>query len=135
MQYLHGGSYNGGNAPTITLSSTAPAGGVLAAVVRSIFIPYQMNDGTWRVKFNTVIGMSSPSARTNLTFAVAGLTFKSLSTWSQAITATELSSVVACQAFVDQGSNNFEINHVSTSAANYVFYGDVELDSKPTWAY
>ena len=49
-QYLHGTAYNGGNAPTV--------GGV-AGVTRGVFVPYQTQDGTWRLKFNLVVNSLS----------------------------------------------------------------------------
>lgn len=128
--YAHGGSYNGGLAPTITL---AAGGGSLTTVVRSLFLPYQIQDGSWRMKFNIAVTLSSAS-RTVATLAVAGVTFKNGN--QQAISAVNTSTIPAAGAsYTASNSGNMSCEHASGTTSGYFWSGDVELDSKPTWAY
>jgi hypothetical protein len=124
--YAHGGSYVSGLAPTIALSS---GGGTLSSVTGSSFIPYQMQDGNWRMRFNFRVVVSS-TARTIADFTVVGITYKNAGDLS-------LSSYtgVISNAFAVANSNTLEVFHSSTSTTFYAVSGDVDLASKPTWAY
>ena len=125
--YEHGGSYNGGGAPTITLES---GGGTLSTVNASQFIPYQMQDGSWRMKFFMSFDLSS-TARTTIEIGVndvvngapglhqpyegyrgADITYRRFNT-----------------------SNNFQMTFNSSSTTSFAMSGDVIIDAKPTWAY
>lgn len=124
-QYLHGTTYNGGIAPTVT--------GSTATISRAVFIPYQMQDGTWRLKFNINLGTSGGVAGgTDYSISVNGITFAS----SQSVTAQQLSSGTATiiYAYVDGSASTIGVRfNASVTALRY--HGDVELASKPTWAY
>jgi hypothetical protein len=124
--YAHGTTYNGGNAPTIALSS---GGGTLTSVDYSAFIPYQMQNGTWRLKGSFTTTMSS-TARTEAVFTVNGITM----TATQAIDGSP-SPGAAVQRMRAYSTNNFAIAHVSVSSTSYYISFDVELTAKPTWAY
>lgn len=130
-QYLHGTTYNGGIAPTVTLNA---GGGSLSGVQRAVFMPYQMQDGTWRLKFNVAVVLDAVS-RTQVSIAVNGITSKNAAA-TQAICAfgNNTSAYVALQG-VDANTNILYWHGASTSATNFRFSGDIELDSKPTWAY
>lgn len=117
-QYLHGTTYNGGNAPTV--------GGV-TSVTKGVFIPYQMQDGSWRLKFNIYCNPGGASA----TATVNGITF----TTYQAGCAHDPSNNNTW-SFAGCINNTNQISIRSgTSTGALSFSGDVEITSKPTWAY
>lgn len=132
MNYSHGTNYNGGVAPTITLAS---GGGTLTSVIRSQFLPYQTIDSTWRLKFSAVMQVSS-TARTGIAFAVNGVTSKNTSNWLQPIVGYgDAASPVMLAYCAANSSNIMTAEFASATQAFYRFYGDIELNSKPSWAY
>ena len=125
-QYLHGTTYNGGNAPTVTLTA---GGGTLSSVTRAVFVPYQMQDGSWRMRFNFNVVLSS-ATRTFIVITINGVTFKAGDIQPCAgITST----AVTCYATNATGTVEFAFTSTTTTTTRAS--GDVELDSKPTWAY
>jgi hypothetical protein len=126
--YSHGTSYNGGNAPTVAYNG---GGGSLSSVELADFIPYQMSNGTWRMKFNIAVTVSSTS-RTELSITVAGVTFPSM---NQAISAAVGTSAAYMSLPYATSTNIFGVSHANATATGYRFSGDVKLVSKPTWAY
>lgn len=129
-QYLHGTTYNGGIAPTVTLNA---GGGSLSSVTRAVFMPYQMQDGTWRLKFNVNVLLDAV-ARTQVSIAVNGITSKNAGTQSISAHGNNSSAYVAIQG-IDANTNIFNWYGASSFATSYRFSGDIELESKPTWAY
>jgi hypothetical protein len=124
-QYLHGTSYNGGNAPTVSGTGYTNS--------RSVFIPYQMQDGTWRLKFN-IYGNVSSSSRTSYTVSINGVTFKS--GHKQSISGSSLDAGTGINpgnAYAE--TTTLYVYHSTFTTDRYGFSGDVELESKPTWAY
>ncbi len=128
--YSHGTTYNGGNAPTVTLAS---GGGSLNSVGRSMFVPYQLADGSWRLKFNLCVSVSSLT-RTNCQFAINGLTFNSTGSAYQAIAVND-TSLNGLSGYCSPGTGTLVAVHQSLNTSFYGLSGDVELQSKPTWAY
>jgi len=130
--YQHGTSYNSGVAPNITMTG---GGGTLSSVVRSAFVPYMVQDGTWRLSISFVVTVSS-TARTAATFAINAVTFKNTSSWNQPLWAQNYDgSVGTLYAFAATNTSNVQVNHASATTTAYGFTGDVELNSKPSWAY
>lgn len=129
--YLHGTSYNGGNAPTVTLSS---GGGSLTSVIRASFTPYKKQDGSWWMKIEAVVDLSSTS-RTQVVLAVNGVTFKNLSSFNQPLYSWNGGSNVPNKAYTGINNGNITCDHAAATAGVYGIAGDVELESKPTWAY
>jgi hypothetical protein len=128
-QYLHGTTYSGGNAPTVTC---AQAGFV---VTRAVFVPYQMQDGTWRLRFNFAATFTSASIST-INVNINGILSKNVTGFSQAIISMFQGNNTIGRAFVGENSNTCRADLVSAiTCAGLNFSGDVELDSKPTWAY
>ena len=130
-QYLHGTTYNGGNAPTVTCAQS----GWLTQ--RAVFVPYQTQDGTWRLRFNMVGAFTSASV-TNVFLSINGITFLNVGNYYQpcagflAGTTTNLGMSANCQP----NTSNIVIS--ATGAGTYAgayASGDVELASKPSWAY
>jgi len=125
-QYTSGVAYNGGISPTIT--------GPNWTTNRSVIIPYQMQDGAWRIRFNIAGTLSTPSS--NIALAMNGTTFKSFGApGRQAIQATDnTSNQPAVNTFVMGGSSTLQ-SVFAGNTSEFEVFGDVELDSKPTWAY
>jgi hypothetical protein len=123
-QYLHGTAYNGGIAPTVT----CPQAGF--AITRATFIPYQMQDGVWRVKFN-IIATFSTATITSLVFTINGITFASI---QQAVLSNFFNSLTN-YAYTNVSASTINIVTASSSDNGVKLFGDVELASKPTWAY
>jgi stage V sporulation protein SpoVS len=131
-EYVHGTTYNGGNAPTITLAS---GGGSLGTVHAAKFYPYQKQDGGWRLRFNVSCGLSSTS-RSSVGLDVAGILAKNTANFYQAISATILTGTVAIQrAYIEANTNDLVCSFGSATSDFVIFSGDVELASKPTWAF
>jgi hypothetical protein len=129
MQYAHGTTYNGGNAPTVTLTA---GGGTLSSVTRAVFVPYQMADGSWRMKFNVYCLLSSLS-RSAVTLNISGVTIKS--GFAQPVVGYVAGTGIPPRTRVETTGNiQFDLSAavVLDAAASS---GDVELNSKPTWAY
>lgn len=131
-QYFHGTAYNGGVAPTITLSA---GGGSLSSIPRGLFIPYMVQDGSWRMRFS-IVALVSSTSRTSLTLAVNGVTFKNTSNWSQPIIGQNYDGAVGSYySNVVVNTGTMTNVHATATTTAYGFSGDVELNAKPTWAY
>jgi hypothetical protein len=129
-QYMHGVSYNGGNSPTLTCSQAG------FSVGRAVFIPYQMQDGKWRMRFNIFANY------TTATTSSVNIQISSAS-WPEgnqpcSSTFSGTSTIGRGYANAGAGGTNSRLYHdlttgVSTSGVN--FSGDIELSTKPNWAY
>lgn len=131
--YSHGTTYNGGIAPTVTLSS---GGGTLTTVHQADFIPYQMQSGSWGMKFRIDITVSS-AARTEASIDVVGVVTKnSGSILGQSFAGSNnTAAAYISRSFAAPNGNNFKIVHASQTTTAYSYTGDIALESKPTWAY
>ena len=130
-QYLHGTTYNAGIAPTVTAGSGITS---IGTVTRALFIPYQCQDGTWRMRFTIQINGATSTSSLGHQINVNGIVFKNVTNYNQSISGyanTQWSDVV-----VLANSTTINIGHSSAvTPATYGFAGDVELNAKPTWAY
>jgi hypothetical protein len=126
--YAHGTTYNGGNAPTVTLSS---GGGTLSSIAHSAFIPYQMQNGDWRLKGQFTALMSSTS-RTAATFSVNGLNISA--SYDQPFFATVNPGAYFVRSRL-QSPFSLVTDHNTVTSTQYYISFDVQLASKPTWAY
>jgi hypothetical protein len=127
-QYVHGTAYNGGIAPTLT---SAQAG---FSVAWATFIPYQMQDGGWRLKFSFRVGFTSASV-TAVNVALSGITFPATFDF---FTGYFLGSSQILRGVIDSPGSvpSFSLaSTVATTAVGIGTAGDVALSSKPTWAY
>ena len=127
MQYRHGTTYNGGNAPTVSYI----AGGGTATINRCVFVPYQMSDGIWRIKFNIDVSLSA-TTRTAVTVQINGIT---AATATQAVVGFLTGSVVPPRAVLGSASNQITCDFASNIVDSIRLSGDLELALKPTWAY
>jgi hypothetical protein len=129
MQYRHGfaGGYFGGIAPTVT----CPQAGF--TVLRAVFVPYQMADGVWRLKFNLQGDFTSASVQT-ITVSVNGILMSA--SYTQSISAIYGGNSTGLKSYALINSNQLQTTTTASITANGVcLSGDVELAAKPTWAY
>jgi hypothetical protein len=129
--YSHGTTYNGGIAPTVS--------GINWITSRGVFIPYQVQDGTWRLRFNFT-GTFTSSTSNAWSINVNGITSKNAANVSQGCAlAYPANPPVAATAYLSTNSNTFQVRTASAVTPAGTLYwgisGDVELESKPTWAY
>lgn len=122
-QYAHGTTYNGGNAPTVTSAATSPT------ITSSSFIPYQMQDGSWRMKFNLLINASSSGA---YHFSIAGITIPRTQSYV-ARTGNGILPDFAANDFCY--SNGTFYCAFASGVTDMAAFGDIALSAKPTWAY
>lgn len=127
-QYLHGTTYNGGNAPTVA--------GTGATILRGAFLPYQTQDGTWRLKFNFGFTLSS-ATRTNYVATINGVAAKNITSYHQSVSVNSSGGTAlnAYQGWILQNTGTLNVYHASFTTEGYTVSGDIELESKPTWAY
>lgn len=121
MQYVSGTNYNGGISPTLS--------GTGLATTRGVFVPYQMSDGTWRLKFNFRVTATST---TQLTVTINGVTFKNVSNYFQSV--SNFPGGNYGRGNVNPNTGQITLYSDLTATA-WAVSGDVELESKPTWAY
>jgi hypothetical protein len=123
-QYLHGTTYNGGIAPTVSGTGVTP--------VRAVFTPYQLQDGTWKLRGLIVSSMTSGTSQV---FAIDGITTKNVSNYYQngSCQAIGTAPYLGTIAF-DINGNTGTVGAATTSTSFRINF-DIELESKPTWAY
>ena len=119
------GQYN------LTLSS--PLGGF--AATRAVGIYYQDQDGNHRLKINIAATFNSTTV-TATQFSLTGVTFKNVAGYYQPVANILLgASTSPVKCYADPNSSNILISAASITATGICVTGDLELDSKPTWAY
>lgn len=128
--YLHGTSYNNSIAPTVSSSGWT--------TTRASFLPYQVQDGTWRMKFN-INGSWAGQASNNVTnqISVNGVTVHA--TIKQAVYVndqnTQLGRAASSSFTANTGNIQTLLSAIQSFNNEFTFAGDIELASKPTWAY
>ena len=122
-QYLHGTTYNGSNAPTVAVTNLSTC--------RGVFTPYQMQDGAWRLRFN--IGLRLSVSAASITATVNGVSFNTSYPDYQAVSAMGGSG--NSLTYGNATATNTLSAGTASASTQWVFSGDVELASKPTWAY
>ncbi|MEN7982617.1 MAG: hypothetical protein ABFQ65_04170, partial [Nanoarchaeota archaeon] len=126
MKQYYANSSDGPGSFNITNSSTG-----VWTTTRGVMIPYKDKDGNWRMRFN-VGGTTSSSARTVYTITIEGINFSSS---IQSITTSGNDAVGTTSGRTSSGTNTMSSFHASSSnTTSYRYSGDVELESKPTWA-
>jgi hypothetical protein len=127
--YHHGTTYNGGNAPTVTLFSGP---GSLSSVEQCDILPFQDQDGNWFARLSIRVILST-TTRTEADIAIAGIDFES----EQAITASHSSSSTSTDGNCrTQSGGILRARHASASTNTYSYTAPaLALTAKPTWAY
>lgn len=120
--YRYNTAYNGGN--SITFSST-PAG---FSHTKSAFIPYQTQDGTWMLRFQTDFSSNSV---TTADFTISGVT------WNANTACAALDKSAAFNATTSRAVSGGGQVAVRTGSGgtSWTASCEAELSSKPTWAY
>lgn len=121
--YYHGTTYNGGIAPTISASGWT--------IIRGACTPYQKQDGTWWMRFNF---SSTHAGNAGTTVTINGVTFKNVANYRQGCGASTNSAVAIFMCVTDPNASTIAVN-ISVSVTQMNMWGEVELESKPTWAY
>jgi hypothetical protein len=98
---------------------------------RAVGIYYQDQDGNHRLKFN-IVGAVAGGARTGTTLTITGVTFKNASGYNQSVAGHTDSAAV--YARVTANANTITVAHASATTTEYGCSGDVELESRPSWA-
>jgi hypothetical protein len=126
--YTHTTAYNGGITPTFTMTS----GGITSAY--SALIPYKMQDGSWRMRFNIFLNLNAPT--TNNSFTINGVTW--LNNGIAFSSYYPISGMNGANGFT-QGyafnDTNVRITFIGSARTDWGLTGDAPLNSKPTWAY
>jgi hypothetical protein len=131
--YSHGTTYRGGNSPTIVL---AGGGGTLSSVTKSLFVPRQLQNGTWVLSGSARVVLSS-AVRTSVALAVAGTD----TIGDDAIAMSQLDNGSAFTALAYTGGSvgtgmRLIIAHGSATTTLYTYsFADIVLTAKPTWAF
>ena len=118
-KYLSTTPYNSGITPSLTGSGTAT------------FIPYQMQDGSWRLRFNATV--NTGGGVSTYTFTITGVTFGA-SDQGLACSNGTSGSIYLSIAVALSGTGDIQVNYSGNFSAAFIS-GDVALASKPTWAY
>lgn len=129
-QYLHGTSYNGGNAPTVSASAAG------ATIARGVMIPYLMQDGTtWRLKFQINVTYTSASGGGG-TFTINSVDLKTGCNQTFTLsTSSGTGLAYSTGAAIALASNDTFYANISGTSTDYIAWGDVELNAKPNWVY
>jgi hypothetical protein len=127
--YSHGTTYTGSpNSPTVTLTSGS---GTLSSVTLAKCIPYQVQDGTWRMRFSLTAALSS-AARSVIGLSIAGVTFPAQ---DQGVGGNNAGAAATTYAVASASGSQVTMGYPSATTDTAIFSGDVALASKPTWAY
>ena len=119
--YSHGTTYTGSpNSPTVT-------GNAGFSHIGSSFIPYQVQSGSWRLRLNISYSQNSSS---NADVLVAGI----LPLRDSALSAAHNAAETFLMARTIAGSNQLVVR-AGVATTTFCVSGDVELASKPTWAF
>jgi hypothetical protein len=104
------------------------------ATARAVGIYYQDQDGNHRLKFN-IAGTVTSGTYTGGTWTIDGVTFKNITNYRQAVNVSGNNLTAAAAAFTLVNTDDISVAHASTaSMTGYYLSGDVELESRPTWA-
>jgi hypothetical protein len=103
------------------------------STTRAVGIYYQDQDGNHRLKFN-IVGTVSASTRTFYTISITGVTFKNVANFFQPCSAMTTTAVGLSGCYTAPNTANVTAEHASGSTGTYGFSGDVELESRPSWA-
>ncbi len=120
-QYEEGTTYNG-----VALNIT----GTNWTTDFGMFLPYQTNSGSWRLRFNFSGLLSTPAS--SVILSIAGITFLN-ATYPQAVTVIGTTGNWS-SGYADNNNDDIRV-YLGVSADVIRVSGDIALDTKPTWAY
>lgn len=96
---------------------------------------YQLQDGQWRVQFNCKISVTGSSATNSGSFTLTGFTAKNESNGEQGICMAHQYQQMAFSVYISPNSGNctwFSAGNLSDGSLH--IFGDIEVESKPSWA-
>jgi hypothetical protein len=125
-------AYFGGNKATLTASDNVAV--TISSVTRAVLIPYQTQDGNWRLKFNINFVLPS-AARASASVFINGVTGAAYNQASSAHAVTSTATNIWGLCYSSTNPVRIQSLHASATTAEYMYSGDIELASKPTWAY
>lgn len=132
-EYLINTAYTNGT-PALSANTGISS---ITSVERGVLHPYQMHDGSWRMRFNIHFNFTHPGGTIAITeYDISGVVFKNVSNFFQSISGGYPTNIVAlrlAQVFPNSGTVYLE-STTAAAQALHITSGDVELDSKPTWA-
>lgn len=105
-------------------------GGAGFSLIDAKAIPYKTLDGAWRLIFTISYNQSSSSIAD---INASGVTSKNSTGFFQAFTATS-DTVTTCTASRIAANGNAFVSRFTAAVTAAYISGDIELDSKPTWA-
>jgi len=101
---------------------------------RAVAVPYKTEDGVWRLRFN-IKGSYSTALASSSSLAISGITFKNIATFSQSLSISQFTNGTSAPIKGSAESNSGNISFFFTGNVQVISVsGDVELESKPTWA-
>ncbi len=114
----------------LTVTSTLPGW----STIRAVGVYYQDQDGNHRLKF-TFTGSCTSGARTSGTWAITGVTWKNVANFLQCVSGFSNGGGAAVGAYTTPpNGNSINLEHLSSTTTLYCISGDVELESRPSWA-
>lgn len=103
--------------------------------VRASGIYYQDQEGNHRIKFNLSGSISSQTLNGGTSITIVGVVFKNISNFEQPCAGYNSGTSPLTYAFTNANTGNITVSAVASASANRIgVSGDVELESKPTWA-
>ena len=118
-QYVHGTDF--------TVTSTSAGTEVFS---RGVAVPYQTYDGAWRMKFNIQFTHDADGA---YTITIPDVVFKNVTDYRQMVGFMGSNSSYSGRVFTNPNTATISVQ-TNTSNTETSISGDVELNSKPTWA-
>lgn len=114
------------------ITVTCPQAGF--SVVRAIAVAYVDTNGAWRMRFNINADYTSATV-TTLTLSISGTTFKNAGAVQACTTFYKGNISIIPRGFANSATSTISIDSASATLTTGLFLsGDVELDSKPSWA-
>jgi len=133
--------YNLSYVDTTSRAANVSGYGAFVAVRREVYEAYQTPTGQWRLKFTLTFAPGSTTSTNSFELSITGVTFKNVSDYDQPIPATSgvsgFNQSGAISAFAVPNTNTVKAYTTNTPQPNLFFWsfnGDVELESKPSWA-
>lgn len=124
----------------VTVSSTQAGWTHAAGQGRAVAQWYQDASGNHRMRFNFRGAITSTSSAISCTFTITGVTVKSTTNFFQAFTASTTGTTPAAVTQAISNPASSTTNHLvlgigaGTNISGISLSGDIELDSKPSWA-
>lgn len=108
--------------------------GTISSVPRGYLIPKQMKDGAWVVSGRYAIILSA--GVTTFRFHIAGITFKNVANFNQAVTVSGSGGTRNAQrSFCQVNDDSIQITFTSAEDVYFIDIHEAELEAKPNFVY